>query len=119
MVEYKSHAKERGALVPELYVVQSTLGNDPEATTLPDHLAYQRQLEIDGNWYGRASFRRKQDEMQGAGQIIAPPMDETRKLAEDDPTHESGARNFRPAEMAGERRSSTTLSVFNRPGKLR
>ena len=47
---YKEEAKARGALALELYVVKSVPAGPPDAlrAVLPDHLAYQRQLEEKG-----------------------------------------------------------------------
>jgi len=46
-VDYKKHAKERGALALELFVAQSVPAKGPEdvKASLPDHLAYQARLE--------------------------------------------------------------------------
>ena len=48
--EYKAQAKARGALALELFVAQSTPAKPPEEVkaVLPDHLAYQAELERDG-----------------------------------------------------------------------
>ena len=49
-VDYKKHAKERGALALELFVAQSVPAKGPEdvKASLPDHLAYQARLEQQG-----------------------------------------------------------------------
>ena len=113
--EYKAVAKERGALALELYVVRSTPIGDPAAVAenLPDHLAYQRQLEEAGNLVlagpvsseiGPARTRFPagpiSDEtgrvMDGSGQIIyrAESMAAARELADSDPMHQAGAREY-------------------------
>ena len=48
--EYRDTAAARGALALELFIVESTPAGDPEAVkaTLPDHLAYQRDMEQQG-----------------------------------------------------------------------
>ena len=48
--DYKTEAKSRGALAFELYVAHSIPNADPETlrANLPDHLAYQAQLEAEG-----------------------------------------------------------------------
>ena len=48
--DYKAEAKSRGALALELYVVHSTPAKAPEdvKAALPDHLAYQAELERAG-----------------------------------------------------------------------
>ncbi len=97
--EYKSHAKERGALALELYVVQSTPNGAPDAVkaSLPDHLTYQKGLEKAGKLVLAGPVSDESGEnMIGAGQIIyrAGSMDEARALAKADPMHTSGARVF-------------------------
>lgn len=97
--DYKSHAKERGALALELFVVQSTPGGDPDAVkaNLPKHLDYQRGLEESGQLVLAGPVSDESGEnMMGAGQIIyrAASIDEARKMAEADPMHKSGARSF-------------------------
>lgn len=97
--EYKTHAKERGALALELYVVQSTPTGDPEQvkSVLRDHLAYQQQLETEGKLVLAGPVSDESGEqMQGAGQIIyrAGSMGEARALAENDPMHLTGSRGF-------------------------
>jgi uncharacterized protein YciI len=97
--DYKQEAKERGALALELYVVNSVPAGTPDAVknNLPDHLAYQRTLEIEGILVmaGPVSDETGQ-EMQGAGQIIyrASSLDEARALADGDPMHIAGAREY-------------------------
>ena len=97
--EYKSHAKERGALALELYVVQSTPKSDPAAVraNLADHLNYQNTLEKTGKLVLAGPVSDESGEkMQGSGQIIyrAASMEEARKIAVADPMHLSGARSF-------------------------
>jgi uncharacterized protein YciI len=97
--EYKSEAKARGALALELYVAESTPAKAPEdvKAALPDHLAYQAQLESAGQL---ALAGPMSDEtgvhMQGMGLIIyrAPSLEAARALADADPMHKSGARSF-------------------------
>lgn len=96
---YKSEAKARGALAHELYVAVSTPVAAPEAlkANLPDHLAYQAQLEADGKLFLAGPLSDESgDLMEGTGQIIyrAESLDEARQLAEADPMHERGIRTF-------------------------
>lgn len=96
---YKEHARERGALALELYVVTSIPADDPAAVpaNLPDHLAYQRSLEERGVLVLAGPVSDDSGEnMVGAGMIIyrAASMDAARELARSDPMHKSGARNF-------------------------
>lgn len=96
---YKSEAKSRGALALELYVAHSTPARAPEdvKASLPDHLAYQAQLEHSGHLAFAGPMSDETGEhMQGVGLIIyrAESLEAARKLAEDDPMHKSGARSF-------------------------
>ncbi|MGH1578811.1 YciI family protein [Planktotalea sp.] len=97
--EYKSHAKERGALALELYAAISTPAMAPEdvKTNLPDHLAYQAKLERSGQLAFAGPMSDETGEhMQGMGLIIyrAEGLEAARALAEGDPMHSSGARSF-------------------------
>ena len=97
--EYKAQAKSRGALALELFVAHSTPVGAPEdvKAALPDHLAYQAELERAGSlaFAGPMSDETGQ-EMQGMGLIIyrADSLEAARALAEGDPMHKTGARNY-------------------------
>ncbi|WP_299666696.1 YciI family protein [uncultured Ruegeria sp.] len=97
--DYKSEAKSRGALALELYVALSSPAKAPEdvKASLPDHLAYQADLERAGLLAFAGPMSDETGEhMQGVGLIIyrADSLEAARKLAEDDPMHKSGARSF-------------------------
>lgn len=97
--DYKEMARERGALALELFVIESTPSAAPEAVkdTLPDHLAYQRELEQQGTLVLAGPLSDPTGEiMVGAGLILyrAQSMDEARAIAEADPMHKTGARSF-------------------------
>ncbi|WP_341368416.1 YciI family protein [Yoonia sp. BS5-3] len=97
--DYKSDAKSRGALALELYAVQSTPAGAPEdvKAALPDHLAYQAQIEASGHLaFAGPMSDETGDHMQGMGLIIyrADSLAAARALAENDPMHKSGARSF-------------------------
>ena len=97
--DYKAQAKERGALALELYVAHSTPAKTPEdvKASLPDHLAYQAQLERAGHLaFAGPMSDESGDNMQGIGLIIyrADSLVAARALAEGDPMHKSGARSF-------------------------
>lgn len=97
--DYKAIAKERGALSLELYVVESTPQKTPEEVkaTLPAHLEYQRERELDGTLVLAGPLSDASgEEMQGAGMIIyrAQSMDAARGLADADPMHASAARSY-------------------------
>ena len=95
--EYKAQAKSRGALALELFVAHSTPAKAPEdvKAALPDHLAYQAELERAGSlaFAGPMSDETGQD-MQGMGLIIyrADSLEAARALADGDPMHKTGAR---------------------------
>lgn len=97
--DYKSEARSRGALALELYVAHSTPAKAPKdvKASLPDHLAYQAQLERAGQLAFAGPMSDETGEhMQGMGLIIyrADSLEAARKLAEGDPMHKSGARSF-------------------------
>lgn len=97
--DYKSQAKDRGALALELYVAVSTPAKAPEDVkeSLPDHLAYQAQLERSGQLAFAGPMSDETGEhMQGVGLIVyrADSLEAARELAEGDPMHVSGARSF-------------------------
>ena len=97
--DYKSQAKSRGALALELYAAISTPAGAPDQVkaSLPDHLAYQAQLERAGKLAFAGPMSDETGEhMQGMGLIIyrADSLEAARRLAEEDPMHKSGARSF-------------------------
>ncbi|SDE64206.1 YciI family protein [Ruegeria marina] len=97
--EYEAEARARGALAHELYMVLSTPAGDPAKVkdTLPEHLAFQADLEARGALFLAGPISDETGElMQGIGLIIyrAASFDEARKLAEADPMHVKGARSF-------------------------
>lgn len=97
--DYKTEAKSRGALALELYVAHSIPAKVPEdvKSALPDHLAYQAQLETQGQLaFAGPMSDETGDHMQGVGLIVyrADSLEEARSLAEADPMHSSGARSF-------------------------
>ena len=97
--DYRKQAAERGALALELYVVRSMPTGDPDAvkSSLPDHLAYQRDLEEAGRLVMAGPISDESGEqMIGAGMILyrAGSMEEATQFAENDPMHKSGARSF-------------------------
>ena len=97
--EYKEIAKARGSLALELFVVESQPAGPPEAiqNALPDHLAYQLELEKSGYLVFAGPVSDKSGEqMQGGGMIIyrAIDMGAARSLTENDPMHKTGARSF-------------------------
>ncbi len=97
--DYKAEAKARGALALELYAAISTPAKEPQdvKASLPDHLAYQADLERAGQLAFAGPMSDETGEhMQGTGLIIyrADSLETARALAEADPMHKSGARTF-------------------------
>jgi len=97
--DYLSDAKSRGALALELFVVQSTPAKAPAdiKAVLPEHLAYQRDLELAGQLAFAGPMSDESGEnMEGMGMMIyrADSLETARALAEADPMHASGARSF-------------------------
>lgn len=97
--EYAAAARARGALAQELYMVLSTPAGDPTKVkdTLPEHLAYQADLEARGALFLAGPVSDETGElMQGIGLVIyrAASFEEARALAEADPMHAQGARSF-------------------------
>jgi uncharacterized protein YciI len=97
--DYKNQALERGALALELYVAQSLPVKSPEEVkaVLPAHLAYQAELEKAGALAFAGPMSDESGEhMQGMGLIIyrADSLDAARALADADPMHQSGAREY-------------------------
>lgn len=97
--EYKKAARERGSLALELYVVESTPVQGPDVLkeTLPDHLAYQAKQERAGALAFAGPLSDQTGEhMMGTGLIVyrADSLEAARALAEADPMHARGVREF-------------------------
>ncbi len=97
--DYKNQAKARGALALELYVVHSTPAKSPDdiKSNLPDHLAYQAELERSGHLaFAGPMSDESGEQMLGMGLIVyrAESLEAARVMAEGDPMHKSGARSF-------------------------
>jgi len=97
--EYKAAAKERGSLALELYVVMSTPVKPPEEMMqiLPAHLEYQGKQESAGNLAFAGPLSDLTGElMEGVGLIVyrAESLEEARAIAEADPMHSTGAREY-------------------------
>jgi len=97
--EYKSEAKGRGALAMELFVVRTRPTGDMGLVkaTLPDHLAYQKQMEDAGSLVMAGPVSDVTgDLMEAEGMIIyrAANLDAARALADGDPMHKVGARAY-------------------------
>ncbi|NND91230.1 MAG: hypothetical protein HKN42_10230 [Granulosicoccus sp.] len=98
-VDYKKAALERGSLALELFVAISTPVKPPDIlkAQLPGHLAYQAQLEQSGSLvFAGPLSDLAGEQMQGMGMIIyrAESLEAARQLAESDPMHASGTREY-------------------------
>lgn len=96
---YREQAKSRGALALELFVVMSwpVEGGPDLGAVLPDHLAYQRQLESQGVLALAGPMSNEAgDQIEGAGLIIyrADSLEAAHDLARADPAHMTGARRY-------------------------
>lgn len=97
--DYKNMARERGALALELYVVQSNPIASPEKLqeVLPRHLAYQKEIEAEGKLFlaGPVSDLTG-EQMQGNGLMVyrASSFEDAKKIADNDPMHKEGAREY-------------------------
>ena len=97
--DYKAEAKSRGALALELYVASSVPAKEPQdvKASLPEHLAYQAELERAGTLAFAGPMSDETGEhMQGVGMIVyrAESLEAARALADGDPMHKSGARSY-------------------------
>ena len=97
--DYKADAKSRGALALELYVATSTPAKEQQdvKASLPDHLAYQAELERAGSLaFAGPMSDQTGEQMQGIGMIVyrAESLEAARVFADGDPMHQSGARTY-------------------------
>ncbi len=97
--DYKSAAQQRGSLALELYVVISTPVKPPEVMQqiLPDHLAYQGEQEKAGTLAFAGPLSDLSGElMEGVGMIVyrATSLDAAKAIANADPMHSSGTREY-------------------------
>ncbi len=97
--DYKAAAKERGSLACEMFVAISTPAKPPEMVkaVLPEHLAYQAQLEQAGALAFAGPLSDESGEhMEGTGMIIyrAASLEEAKSLANADPMHAQGLRTY-------------------------
>ena len=96
--EYKNAAVERGSLALELYAVVSTPVKPEELqANLPAHLAYQAEREQQGQLVMAGPLSDLSgDMMDGVGMIIyrAESLEAARALADADPMHQTGTREY-------------------------
>jgi len=96
--EYKQAAQARGSLALELFVIESTpIAPDKLGETLPEHLAYQADLERSGTLaFAGPLSDESGEQMNGSGLIVyrADSMEVARAIADADPMHARGVRNY-------------------------
>lgn len=97
--EYKETARSRGSLAFELYVVESTPAMEPDEMIkiLPEHLDYQKQMEMAGKLFLAGPLSDiSGEEMTGGGMIVyrAASMEDALQIASSDPMHKRGGRTF-------------------------
>lgn len=97
--EYQQTAKSRGALAIELFVAVSkpVVPPDQMAEHLPAHLEYLKGLEAEGSLMMAGPMSDLAGEnIEGMGMLIlrASTWEEAQKLADGDPMHKSGARQY-------------------------
>ncbi|MBU2994014.1 YciI family protein [Octadecabacter sp. 1_MG-2023] len=97
--DYKSEAKSRGALAMELFVVRSKPNGNMGLVkeTLPEHLAYQKEMESAGSLFLAGPISDETGElMEAEGMIIyrAADIDAAKAIADADPMHSKGARSY-------------------------
>lgn len=88
-----------GCLQKQMYVyfTRPANGMGPVMKNLEDHLKFQVELEQKGIMFGAGPFWTDDEERwEGEGMVIirAGSLAEARRIAESDPMHESGAREF-------------------------
>lgn len=97
--EYRETARLRGSLAFELYIVESTpaISADEMLKILPDHLDYQKQMELAGKLFLAGPLSDASgEEMTGGGMIVyrAASMEEAMEITSHDPMHKMGGRTF-------------------------
>ena len=91
---------EKGVLAKQLYVVMTKPRDGLQAVrdNLPEHLAYQLELEQKNIMFAAGPFADdRAQEWQGEGMVIirAESLEQAHEIAAADPMHKSGAREYR------------------------
>ncbi|MBL6958700.1 MAG: hypothetical protein ISR52_06955 [Rhodospirillales bacterium] len=92
--------KEHGVLCKQLYAVftKPTGGLDAVMENMKDHLAYQVGIEEKGIMFAAGPFADDTEQSwEGEGMVIirAANLEEAKAIADADPMHQSGARDYR------------------------
>lgn len=96
----EDYSRAHGFLAKRLYVILTTPinGHGPVQAVSEEHLAHQVALERDGILFGAGPLLTDDGRYcEGEGMIIirAASLEEAHAIAERDPMHRRGARNFR------------------------
>ncbi len=96
--DYKAAAQDRGALACEMYAIVSTPAKPGDLQkNLPAHLQYQAEMEQQGHLVMAGPLSDLTGEqMEGVGMIIyrADSLQTATALADADPMHKSGTREY-------------------------
>ena len=97
--DYKAHARSKGVMGRELFMVHSVPAAAAEEIeqALPEHLAYQKKLEADGILFAAGPLADEAGalwSMEGLIILRAGSLEEARQIAAADPMHASGKKTF-------------------------
>ena len=122
--EFVEYARGRGVLALELFVVHSrpVMNAEQIEETLGEHLDYQKKLEVEGHLFGAGPLADEQGavwSMEGMIILRAENLDEARRLAENDPMHLTGKKEFtiRPW-LLNEGRIQVEINLSNKSAEL-
>ncbi len=92
--------RAKGVLGMQLYVILTSPTGPMDAVLaqMGGHLAFQKQLEQDGIMFAAGPFADDEEQVwSGAGMVIirAESLDQAKNIADQDPMHLSGARDYR------------------------
>lgn len=95
-------SKEQGLISEKLYIMETFLGDgeiESVLKNLQDHLAYWDKIEQQDGMFAAGPFipEDPSEKWSGDGLVIisASSYSEARKIAEEDPMHKSGARDYK------------------------
>ena len=96
---YKENARSKGVLGKELFMIHTkpVVRREQLLEILGDHLAYQEKLEAEGILFVAGPLADKEGaEWSGEGLIVyaAESLAKAREIAEADPMHSTGRREF-------------------------
>ena len=97
--DYQDNARSKGVLAKELFMVHTrpVVPREQLLEILGEHLGYQEKLEAEGILFVAGPLADEQGvEWSGEGLIVytAESLEKAREIAEADPMHSSGRREF-------------------------